>query len=546
MRFKLVNYEFTERDLDVIYLVFWSWDDYGYSTSFGAYCIDETGNRIEIGSLKIGCRNLTKLVTPTKSRNDYNSYSIKSLIPDGYFNKLPDGFFSLGQDISYYKKINEIFNRNPEQYYKAMYDLAYDIKKFDEMYNNNVGILVTSLMRGLHYPVVQQFSRVINGYSELTPYSFEFNFNDEKITVDVKPNSKPPSNIQVLIGRNGVGKTWLLYNIINQLIKNNSFNIPFEPSIKYKINEDFKINCPKNSFSSIIGLSFSIFDDALALDIDREFLEKTREDKHNEVINSFSKKYKYIGLVSKNQKDGKIKTKSIDDLKKEFRETLTRIKKRKNKIDLYLETCKNLNTDTMFSENGFIDLLEIYFNMAELENSNDDNMELKNVMNNFSRLSSGHMIIILSLTLLAESIYEKTIVVIDEPETHLHPPLLSTYIRALSFMLTKKNALAIIATHSPIVLQEVPKKCVTRVERINRDMYFSPIAIESFATNIDSLTREVFALEINKTGFYRLIEEELEFDFETTLEKFGYNIGSLGQILIQSLLASGDKKYEKD
>lgn len=121
-----------------------------------------------------------------------------------------------------------------------------------------------------------------------------------------------------------------------------------------------------------------------------------------------------------------------------------------------METCQSLNSDTIFSDNGFIYLLETFF-----DGNCNDTTEIDKF---FVKLSSGHMIIILSLTALCASIYEKTIVFIDEPETHLHPPLLATYIRTLSFLLRKRNAIAIIATHSPIVLQEVPKSCVTKVE----------------------------------------------------------------------------------
>lgn len=59
----------------------------------------------------------------------------------------------------------------------------------------------------------------------------------------------------------------------------------------------------------------------------------------------------------------------------------------------------------------------------------------------------------------------KTLVLIDEPESHLHPPLLSAFIRALSDLLLDRNGLSIIATHSPVVLQEVPKRCVWKINR---------------------------------------------------------------------------------
>lgn len=54
---------------------------------------------------------------------------------------------------------------------------------------------------------------------------------------------------------------------------------------------------------------------------------------------------------------------------------------------------------------------------------------------------------------------------LDEPESHLHPPLLSAFIRSLSELLILRNGVAIIATHSPVILQEVPKRCAWILNR---------------------------------------------------------------------------------
>jgi predicted ATP-dependent endonuclease of OLD family len=76
----------------------------------------------------------------------------------------------------------------------------------------------------------------------------------------------------------------------------------------------------------------------------------------------------------------------------------------------------------------------------------------------FNTLSSGHKIVLLTMTRLVELVEQRTLVLIDEPEAHLHPPLLSSFVRALSALLKRRNAVAIIATHSPVVLQETPRR----------------------------------------------------------------------------------------
>lgn len=549
MKFKLIENTNEAIDTDCVYLIFDYWDDYGYCTTFIAYYKNnETKNLEKIGTLKIGFKSLSSKVNQNKSINGYPSYSIEELIPRISFNELNDNFFSLGQDINYYKKVNEIFGDKNTDYYDALKDLGYYYELFKHLYDNDESCLINSLMRNLYVSNVEQFNRISKGQAELTPYSFTFKYRKEKININVIPDSLPPSNIHILIGRNGVGKTWLLYNILLNLIKNVSDSkVQVEKSQKYSISEEFSIECTKNSFAGIVGVSFSIFDDALSIEIKESLNIDEKE------VDDFKKTYKYIGLISKNQKDGKTKIKSVDDLSNEFIETLLKIKKSKNKIDTYLETCRNLNNDPMFRDNCFIDILEKY--LSEKENLFYEHYEGKKhcslidnkfIKKYFKRLSSGHMIIILSLTSLVDSIHEKTIVLIDEPETHLHPPLLSTYIRTLSFLLVKKNAVAIIATHSPIVIQEVPKSCVNKIIRTSEEMHFEKVMLETFATNTDSLTREVFGLEVIKTGFYQLLEKELEQNFDKTIEKFNGNIGSLGHVLIQSLINQKRVNDEED
>lgn len=112
----------------------------------------------------------------------------------------------------------------------------------------------------------------------------------------------------------------------------------------------------------------------------------------------------------------------------------------------------------------------------------------------FGRLSSGHKIVLLTITRLVETVEERSLVLIDEPETHLHPPLLSAFVRSLSGLLINRNGVAIIATHSPVVLQEVPRSCVWKVRRSGRVTEVERPEIETFGENVGILTREVFGL----------------------------------------------------
>ena len=124
----------------------------------------------------------------------------------------------------------------------------------------------------------------------------------------------------------------------------------------------------------------------------------------------------------------------------------------------------------------------------------------------FKRMSSGHSIVLLTITKLIEVIEEKSLILLDEPEGHLHPPLLSAFTRALSILLRQKNAVAIVSTHSPVVLQEVPKSCVWALRRSGRVHNADRLEIETFGESVGTLTREVFGLEVTNSGFFTILK----------------------------------------
>ena len=167
-------------------------------------------------------------------------------------------------------------------------------------------------------------------------------------------------------------------------------------------------------------------------------------------------------------------------------------------------------------------------------------------MDLFRKLSSGHAIILLTITKIFEKIEEKTLVLLDEPESHLHPPLLSSFMRALSDLLIKKNAVAIIATHSPVVLQEVPKSCVWRLSRFGLEAKAERFDIETFGETIGTLTKEIFGLEVNKSGFYAMLDNSIKKDgasYDSIMKEYDNQLGSEARLLVRALLNNRKESY---
>ena len=96
------------------------------------------------------------------------------------------------------------------------------------------------------------------------------------------------------------------------------------------------------------------------------------------------------------------------------------------------------------------------------------------------------------MTALVARIQQNTLVLFDEPETHLHPNAVAHLFNVMNKMLKRYNSFAIIATHSPIVLQEIPRKRVILLTREGNSTISTNMQFETFGENISELTKHVF------------------------------------------------------
>jgi predicted ATP-dependent endonuclease of OLD family len=165
------------------------------------------------------------------------------------------------------------------------------------------------------------------------------------------------------------------------------------------------------------------------------------------------------------------------------------------------------------------------------------------VLKTFKDLSSGHKIVLLTLTRLVEKVEERTLVLIDEPEAHLHPPLLSAMTRAISELLVKRNGVAIVATHSPIILQEVPKSCVWILDRILTASKAERPSIETFAESVGILSREVFQLELSQSGYHQILGDlwQNSASYADALDQLGGQLGAEGKAVLRGMYLNDEE-----
>ena len=106
--------------------------------------------------------------------------------------------------------------------------------------------------------------------------------------------------------------------------------------------------------------------------------------------------------------------------------------------------------------------------------------------------------------------------------------------------------MAIITTHSPVVLQEVPRIDIKIIRRYHDIQDYDEVNLETFGERVDILTNEVFNLEVYNSGYYKIIFElfqsnkykfnSVDHGYEFFLEYFKNQLGSEAKNVILSLL----------
>ena len=243
-----------------------------------------------------------------------------------------------------------------------------------------------------------------------------------------------------------------------------------------------------------------------------------------------------MGLIGQKE-SGEKYVKDQEHLVSEFVDSLYKVSNSYKK-KIWNEIIDILSSDMTFAELNIKAWIE-----ADSKISGANNEERKKdfsirITEQYKRLSSGHKVILLTLTKLVELVEEKTLVILDEPEEHLHPPLVSAFIRALSKLLIYRNGVGIIATHSPVIVQEIPQKCVWMIRRVNSEFVAERPSIQTFGENLGELTEEIFGFEVLNSGFHKMLQDESykTDDYEEALEEFDNELGKEAQSLLKAYI----------
>lgn len=169
----------------------------------------------------------------------------------------------------------------------------------------------------------------------------------------------------------------------------------------------------------------------------------------------------------------------------------------------------------------------------DIINAFQDRNISKNDIEKIDTLSSGQATILLYITKLVSSINQGSLVIFDEPETFMHPPMVKAFIRAVSELVDNNKAFCLMATHSPVIIQEIPH---CNVYKLDSNHELTNIYYKTYGQNLDTLYKNIYGVELQQTGYNSFFNDRKE-------EIIGEGQNDLEDI---NLLSSEDCQYLGD
>lgn len=311
-------------------------------------------------------------------------------------------------------------------------------------------------------------------------HEVEFHFDSEAML----------GRMVVLVGQNGAGKTRFLYGLHHPLlgIRPKLLDGSGRPTLKGVA----------PAFSTVIQMSFSAFD-PFPLTRSPALLELTR----------------YCGLRRLREDWSSASLIDIEDSFRALDKAVAQIKDR-GREELWRQALASHRLN--FSDGEFSSWL--------------------------LQRSAGQKFVGFVLTHLYAAIEPGALLIFDEPEIHTHPTMLSLLMRQIHELLEQFDAFAILATHSPIVLQETPGRQVRVMQREGGYPLVTRYPGECFGEGLDEIMRTGLELGPRQRNFTHHIKRLANERGIEAVEHELPNMGIPARLALRSTGSSNDVQDE--
>lgn len=447
-----------------------TWDDYGYETKFTMH-ITLSGESHWIGDLKILCRKKRQFITRDVLAKQFDVLDASQ-------------FCSLGQETAYYARLGQL----PEGYglrvLKALNDVCFT--EANDWWTPHDGFKTTILRQNAAHlarldattafagkPVARDMRHEIR-YERVT----RFAGGPENFNAFFDGELKVPGRLNVIVGKNASGKTSLLAGMAYW------FSQP-APKNQFEYRPDF---------SRVIVVTFNPFDTSYRSYISPKELGNVRfvgrQPISSKTLNSL------VRLVDSPKFD---EDTWLDLIEKAFFSNAELFRSTMRSLLLgrtVKNTLETLQNDPQWE--AFI--LEAFFEEPDLASTicsdPDDALDA---------MSAGQLSLVTLYAELFVNLESRALVLIDEPENHLHPSLIARFIRAFNEMLAVRKAYAIIATHSPVIVQETPSRFVSILQRDGNVTVVRTPDTETFGDSIDNISQKLFDTDFRSSHWKKVL-----------------------------------------
>ena len=348
--------------------------------------------------------------------------------------------------------------------------------------------------------------------------------------------SELPMNVFAVVGGNGSGKSYKINHIIKEHLEGD------------------------NKFSQILHFSLSPFDNIIHFNRDGKSIEVAdkERDSDDEII------YEKVGFVSVKHPPipevvKKAEASLLTDVKMYLHEKSRKYLDSDNKLKQGFEAeisikesfsyyIQSLLFDLVASNKKLtqwksaIEFFEFETWVEDIKIAFLDRDIIKEDLEKIDNLSSGQATILLYITKLVSSINQGSLVIFDEPETFMHPPMVKAFIRAVSEIVNNNKAFCLIATHSPVIIQEIPH---CNVYRLDSNHELKNTNYKTYGQNLDTLYKNIYGLALQQTGYNSFFNDLRYVIFEKIKETNQEDLEDVNLLSDKDIQYLGDEAFLK-
>ncbi len=338
-----------------------------------------------------------------------------------------------------------------------------------------------SILSGLEHESIGNISNLLHLKFRLPSFK-----NDHELKFQFSNDNDLPKRIVVIIGKNGVGKSQALSKFLAGLMKKKGVQLTDADGNRPKVQRLLAVSSPGETHATFPKPDASRF--PIPIHYQRVFLSKRQSGSRGVSFAEF--------LIRLARSPDEIRQKSRWRLFCEAVETVSALE------DVYVRVKRGEGRPVGGG-----------FPLSELQEGDEaTRIHRWAQINRRSELwrraggklvpfSSGQLTFMRFAAQACLHIENGTILLCDEPETHLHPNLITEFVRLLNKLLVETGSYAILATHSAYFVREVPRsQVIVLSQRQAGYIQSEQPRLKTFGADVSAISSFVF--EEEPFGFF--------------------------------------------